>query len=143
MGSRPGAGDGRNTQLCFVDPDVRDTGTTRWGGGRAPKIRIAGDFRASGISDAMSALDANIPESMGVFLARIAFYRRIAPDVELGSFSLDFSRKYKHVPIRASRREFPPRCLLTLKGALSWLIYGRGRLVLVEFPRTGRASPNF
>ena len=75
-------------------------------GGRAPKIRAVDDFRASGINDALSVLDANIPESMDVFLARIAFYRRIAPDVDLASFSLDFSHAYKHVPIRASSREF-------------------------------------
>ena len=75
-------------------------------GGRAAKVRLIDDFRASGINDTISVQDTNIPESLGVFLANLAFIRQLDPEQETRSFSLDFSHAYKHIPITETHREF-------------------------------------
>ena len=104
---------GRITTPTLVTPAVSNTIaiTPRYAkeephGGRATKISLIGDFRAAGINDAMSLEDTSIPESLGCFLAAIAHFRKLSPDLATESFSLDFSHAYKHVPIIASQREF-------------------------------------
>ena len=63
---------------------IIDTGplTPRYGtreqhGGQAEKIRLIGDFRASGIKRILTAPDTSIPEDLDSYLAGLMQYKRL------------------------------------------------------------------
>ena len=54
----------------------------------------------------MDLVGADIPGNLDRLPSTIAAYRRVAPNVQAISFSLDSPQAYKHAPVRPSQREF-------------------------------------
>ena len=70
------------------------------------KIRLIGDFSASGINDIVETNDTDAPENLDTMLALANFYYKLNPDVSLQAFAVDFQHAYKNVPMRRHQGEF-------------------------------------
>ena len=71
-----------------------------------PKIRLIDDFKASGVNSLLASLDTCVPQGLDVFFSAISFFKLLDPNVELNTFTEDFSHACKTVGLPIAQSKF-------------------------------------